>query len=190
MRILGFSYRDHWESAETCGNHFTRLVELLSKRLGGPNHFIIFGMGFGEDGRPHLHVIAVGLLRHSIEDLRQIWSEASQWDVSGIYQQVLGAARGIAAQEEPVRGNSFHTSVNDCLLFEGNGSLVAPATRTVEAAATAQLEKVLSKIPLEQFFEETGIQPTAQSMLCQLATESSRRLRRAARQTASWTIGR
>jgi rhamnulokinase len=116
----------------------------------------------------------------NVQDLTIGQDEASQWDVSGIYQQVLGAARGIAAQEEPVRGISFHTSVSDCLLFEGNGSLVAPATRTVEAAAAAQLEKVLSKIPLEQFFEETGIQPTAQSMLCQLAAESSRRLRRSA----------
>jgi rhamnulokinase len=114
-----------------------------------------------------------------VQNLTVGQDEASQWDVSSIYQQVLGAARGIAAQEEPVRGISFHTSVSDCLLFEGNGALVAPATRAVEAAATAQLSKVLSKIPLAEFFEETGIQPTAQSMLCQLGAESSRRLRRA-----------
>jgi rhamnulokinase len=102
-----------------------------------------------------------------------------QWDVARIFQEVMGAVRGIAAQEEPIRGISFHSRENDALLFEANGSLVTPSTRASEAAATAQLKKLLAKVPIQELYAETGVQPSAISMACQLAAESSRRLKKA-----------
>lgn len=103
-----------------------------------------------------------------------------KWDVSRVYQQVLGAARGIVAHQEPVRGISFHCSVPDAVLFEANGTLLAPAARVVEPAAITELNKILGKVPLPEWYEETGSQPAATSTLCQLAAEPSRRLKKAA----------
>jgi len=102
----------------------------------------------------------------------------SQWDVSRMFQETMAAVRGIAAQEEPIRGISFHSPSTDALLFEANGSLASPGTRATAAAAT-ELNKLLAKVPYEAFYEETGIQPSASSALCQLAAEGSRRLKKA-----------
>jgi rhamnulokinase len=65
------------------------------------------------------------------------------------------------------------------LLFEANGSLVTPSPRPAEAAATNELNKLLTKVTIQTFYEELGIQPCACSMLGQLAAESSRRLKKA-----------
>jgi rhamnulokinase len=102
-----------------------------------------------------------------------------EWDVSRIYQHVLSVVHGIVAQEEPVRGISFHSDIIDPLLFEKDGSLLTPATRAAEDAANAGLKKMLAKTPPEALYEETGVQLSSRSMFCQLAVESSRRLKRA-----------
>ncbi len=113
------------------------------------------------------------------EDLTNCQDGTIQWDVSRIYQQVLTAVRSIVAHEEPVRGISFHSSLNEALLFSSDGSLLAPANRPNEAAATAEFNKVLSRIPREELYAETGLQPSAGGMICQLAAEPARRLKRA-----------
>jgi rhamnulokinase len=113
------------------------------------------------------------------QDLTILQDRSEEWDLSGIYQQVLSGIHGILAQDEPVRGISFHSELADSLLFEGNGTLLTPAIRPTPEAAKAALAKVLSKVSVEALYEQTGVQPSPQSMLCQLATESSRRLRRA-----------
>lgn len=105
--------------------------------------------------------------------------EALEWDVSSIYQQILRSVRGIVAQEEPVKGITFHSAVADSLLFDGNGLLIPPAHRGMQAMGTAELNKLLAKLPPEALYEETGMQPFAGGMLCQLPGESSRRLKKA-----------
>ena len=102
-----------------------------------------------------------------------------EWNVSRIYQQILHAVRGIVAQQEPVRGISFHSSVTDCLLFESNGTLITPAYRNPEISATAYATKARSKIPPETLYQQTGVQPAAPGMLGQLEGETSKRLKRA-----------
>src|SRR5215469_10904240 len=84
-----------------------------------------------------------------LEQLARGESGALEWDVSGIYQQVVRTVRGIVAQEVPIKGISFHAAVADCLLFEKDGSLIGPAPRTNEATAAAELYKLLNKIPVE-----------------------------------------
>jgi rhamnulokinase len=107
-------------------------------------------------------------------------NEAVQWDISGIYQQVIAAARGIAAHEEPVRGISFHCPEVDAVLFEANGTLVGPATRPVEKSGAAELKRILQKVTFADFYEQTGRQPSSLSTLCQLAAEPSKKIRKAA----------
>lgn len=102
------------------------------------------------------------------------------WDVPGIYQQVLSAARGIAAHEEPVRGISFHSSAPDALLFEANGTLIGPATRPTEKAGASELKRILQKVPLAEYYEQTGVHPSSTSTLCQLAAEPSKKIRKTA----------
>lgn len=115
-----------------------------------------------------------------LEQLAGGQSGAQEWDVSGIYQQVVRTIRGIVAQEVPINGISFHAAVPDCLLFEKDGSLIAPATRTNEATAAAELYKLLNKIPIHELYAETGVQPTPAGLLCDLTGESSRRVKKAA----------
>lgn len=116
----------------------------------------------------------------SFQDLVTVQDGVTQWDIPRIYQQVIGATRGIVAQEEPVRGISFHTSVADGIFFEADGGLHGSATRPTAAATTAELNKILAKVPLPEFYEETGTQPSTSSTLCQLAAENSRRIKKAA----------
>jgi len=114
-----------------------------------------------------------------LQDMTTEQEGVTRWDVARMFQDVMGAVRGIAAQEEPIRGISFHSPVNDALLFEANGSLVAPSTRVSEAAATTELNKLLAKVPFEALYAETGLQPSSARMVCQLAAENSRRLKKA-----------
>src|SRR5579883_840510 len=103
-----------------------------------------------------------------------------QWDVSRVYQQVLAGLHGIVVQEEPVRGLSFYSGVTDFLLFETDGSVLTPATRLRESDAAAEFKKILSQVPASELYAETGVQPMPGGALCQLARESSRRIKRAA----------
>jgi rhamnulokinase len=112
-------------------------------------------------------------------DLTSSQEGAVEWNVSKIYQQVVQTVRGIVAQQEPVRGISFHSPLPDLLLFESDGTLITPALRGEETSGTAHFTKALSKIPAETFYQETGVQPIGGGPLCQLAGESSRRLKRA-----------
>jgi rhamnulokinase len=113
------------------------------------------------------------------QDVIAVDGDTVQWDISQIYHQILASVHGIVAQEVPIRGISFHSAVTDCLLFEDDGSMMAPATRHSEEARNAAWKKLLSKLPPETLYEETGVQPSPNSMLCQLAVEPSRRLKRA-----------
>jgi rhamnulokinase len=113
------------------------------------------------------------------QDVLTVQDGVTQWDVTRIYQHILAGARGIVAQDEPVRGISFHSSVTDSLLFDNNGTLIGPAARPVAPAGTAALNKILADIPLAEFYDETGTQPSPTSPLCQLANEPSRRLKKA-----------
>src|SRR5579872_2802857 len=79
------------------------------------------------------------------EELTSIQDGTTQWNVPRIYQQVLTGLHGIVAQEEPVRGLSFYSSLTDCVLFEKDGSVLDPASRISEAAAAEELKKVLGK---------------------------------------------
>src|SRR5581483_4882910 len=117
-------------------------------------------------------------LAGEFQDLIITHKENTQWDVSRIYEQVLRAIHGIVAQEEPVRGITFFSSETDALLFETDVALLAPATRPTQAAAMAELKKLQAKMPIEELYAETGVHPAFNSMLCQLAAEPSRRLKK------------
>jgi rhamnulokinase len=114
-----------------------------------------------------------------IQEISTVQEGTVEWNISAIYQQVLAAARGIAAQEEPIRGISFYSSHTDPFLFEKDGSLITPVIRAEEDPANPGLKKVLARIPPQELYQETGVQFSSTSMLCQFALESSRRLKRA-----------
>jgi rhamnulokinase len=122
-----------------------------------------------------LTISEAGELHEAITDKDGI----SQWDISRIYNQVVGALRSIAAHDVPVRGLSFHTPAADAVLFAGDGSVITPATRASESAGCVQLNKFMAKVPFETFYSETGTQPHATSTVCQLVAEPSRRLKKA-----------
>jgi rhamnulokinase len=114
-----------------------------------------------------------------LKDLTKTQEGSLQWDVPTIYQQLVAAVRGIVAQEEPVRAISFHSAVNDSLLFEGNGSVIEPVRRITETEARAELNKLQARLSREALYEETGVQPNPSGLLCHLVAESPRRLKKA-----------
>lgn len=105
--------------------------------------------------------------------------ESRQWDVPGLFQEILEGLRSVGGTEEPVDGISCHSWGSDYLLLDGEGSLITPTYLQDDPRGTDGMKKVLSAVPAETIYQETGRQTRPGSTLCQLATESSRRLKRA-----------
>jgi rhamnulokinase len=104
---------------------------------------------------------------------------AVQRDIGGLYQEILEGLRAVGAYDEPADGISCSSWADDYLLFEPDGSLITPACPQVETHADDGMRKILAKVPWEKVYEETGIPRRAGNTLFQLATETSRRLKRA-----------
>jgi len=101
------------------------------------------------------------------------------WSVPQICEEILGALRGVAAHEEPVASISCHSWAADSLLFAPDGSLITPVYHHRDTRTESGMEATLARVPWEEVYAETGVQPTHVNTLFQLATEKPRRLDRA-----------
>jgi rhamnulokinase len=99
-----------------------------------------------------------------------------KWDIPQLYQEVIAGLRDIGAYEEAVESVSCTSWPWDYLLFDGDGSLITPTHHYQDRRSEAGMQKVLSKIPAEALYAETGLQSTRVNTLFQLAVEKSRRL--------------
>jgi len=100
------------------------------------------------------------------------------WDIPRLYQDTLDSLRDIGGYDEPVESISCNSWAGDYLLFESDGSLVAPAHHHREPGTRTEMNKVLAKIPWEALYQETGVQPSPGNTLCQLRAEKFLRLSR------------
>ncbi|HHY85025.1 MAG TPA: rhamnulokinase [Verrucomicrobia bacterium] len=101
-----------------------------------------------------------------------------QWDIPGLYHEVIEGLRSIGAHEEPIDSISCNAWNSDYMLFESDGTLITPTYHHSDPRSEAGMKEVLSRIPWETVYDETGVQKNRASTLFQLAVEKSKRLHR------------
>jgi rhamnulokinase len=101
------------------------------------------------------------------------------WNIPQLYQETLDGLQAIGTYEEAVDSISCDSWAADYLLFEEDSSLITPTYHHADPRTTEGMQKVLSQVPKEEIYRETGVWPMEGSTLFQLAAERPRRLNRA-----------
>lgn len=104
---------------------------------------------------------------------------ARHWNIAHLYQEILEGLRFAGGYDEPVDSLSCTSWGGDYLLFQSDGSLITPAYHPEAGRNGDGTRAVLSKIPYETIYAETGLAKKAGTTLFQLGTETSKRLKRA-----------
>ncbi len=107
--------------------------------------------------------------------------EHLEWNIPQLFNDVLLGLRGAATYEEPVDGISCNSWSGDYLLFEADGTLITPATHYLEDRTKLAAKKILSRLPWETLYAETGVGDSGYNSLFQLGAEPLGRLSRAHR---------
>jgi rhamnulokinase len=105
--------------------------------------------------------------------------DSLQWNIPYLYQETLEGLRAIGVYEEAVDSISFDSWAADYLLFESDSSLITPTFHHSDPRSREGMQRVLSKVPHETLYQETGVCPMPANTLFQLGAERSRRLSRA-----------
>ena len=105
--------------------------------------------------------------------------DSLQWNIPQLYQETLDGLRAVGTYEEAVESVSCDSWAADYLLFEADNSLITPAYHFRDSRTKEGMQKVLSLVPREVLYQETGVCPLPSHTLFQLGAERSRRLHRA-----------
>ena len=105
--------------------------------------------------------------------------DSLQWNIPQLYQETLDGLQAIGTYEEAVDSISCDSWAADYLLFEPDSSLITPTYHYRDPRGREGMQKVLSLVPKETIYQETGACPLPPSTLFQLGAERSRRLNRA-----------
>jgi rhamnulokinase len=133
-----------------------------------------------ECGRVVLGILSQGSL--SLSEVRRFPNlpirdkDSLQWNIPELYQETLAGLRAIGNYEEAVDGISCDSWAGDYLLFESDSSLITPTYHSADPRSKEGMQRVLSKVPREAIYEETGVCPMPASTLFQLGAERPRRL--------------
>ena len=136
-----------------------------------------------ESGRVMLGTLNRGSL--TISEVRRFQNvpikdkDSLQWNIPQLYQETLDGLRAIGTYEEAVDSISCDSWAEDYLLFEADSSLITPAYHYSDPRTREGMQKVLSMVPKETIYQETGVCPMPANTLFQLGAERSRRLHRA-----------
>lgn len=105
--------------------------------------------------------------------------DSLQWDIPHLYQEILAGLQAIGGYEEAVDGISCDSWPADYLLFEADSSLITPTYHHRDPRTEKVMQKMLSLVPREELYQETGVIPTPADTLFQLGAEKPKRLGRA-----------
>ena len=137
-----------------------------------------------ECGRVVLGILNQGALTLSevrrFENLPIRDKDSLHWNIPQLYEETLTGLRAVGAYEEAVDGISCDSWAADYLLFESDSTLITPTYHHADPRSKEGMQKVLSKVPKESIYEETGVWPMPTNTLFQLGAERPRRLSRAA----------
>ena len=137
-----------------------------------------------ESGRVMLGTLYEGVL--SMSEVRRFPNlpiherTGLQWNIPQLYQEIMAGLQDIGAYEEAVESISCDSWAGDYLLFDADGNLITPTFHHADPRLQVGRERVLSRVPLETIYQETGVPHAPGSTLFQLGAEKSRRLSRAA----------
>ena len=101
------------------------------------------------------------------------------WDIPNLFQETLVGMRKVAQREDPIAGISCDSWGVDYMLFEADGSLIAPTYHYRDPRSGQGMKDVLAKVSWETIYAETGIQKMAMNTLFQLGAEKSKRFGKA-----------
>ncbi len=146
------------------------------------NHYVACDLG-AESGR-----VVFGTLRNDELSISEVHhfdnaplqdAELLQWNIPQLYQETLEGLRIIGTYEENIDSISCNSWAGDYLLFGSDGSLITPAYHRRDRRSADGMKKIISKVPVETVYEETGVQHMPANTLSQLGAEKWLRLRRA-----------
>jgi rhamnulokinase len=137
-----------------------------------------------EIGRVVLGILSQGSL--TVSEVRRFQNlpirdkDSLQWNIPQLYEETLTGLRAVGTYEEAIDGVSCDSWAADYLLFASDSSLITPTYHHADPRSRQGMQKVLSKVPRESIYEETGVWPMPANTLFQLGAERPRRLSRAA----------
>ena len=105
--------------------------------------------------------------------------DSLSWDIPQLFQETLVGLRKVAQREDPIAGVSCDSWGVDYMLFEADGSLIAPTYHYRDPRSAPGMKDVLAKVSWETIYAETGIQKMPMNTLFQLGAEKSRRFSKA-----------
>jgi rhamnulokinase len=145
------------------------------------NFYVACDLG-AETGRVMLGTLRDGNLTLSEVRRFQISTvnekDSVHWNIPPMYEEILVGLREIGTYEETIQSISCHSLGSDYMLCESDGSLNIPVYHGSDPRGAAEMKSVLSKIPWETIYNETGVQKQPSNTLFQLAAEKSRRLKK------------
>ena len=100
-----------------------------------------------------------------------------QWNIPSLYRETIEGLRSVGAHEDPVQSISCSSWGSDYMLFENDGTLISPTFHYSDPRSESGMKEVLSKVPWETIYDETGVQKFRSSTLIQLGAEKSKRLK-------------
>jgi rhamnulokinase len=106
-------------------------------------------------------------------------NDSLQWNIRQLYQETLDSLHAVGTYEEAVDSISCNSWAADYLLFEADNSLITPAYHYRDPRTKEGMQKVLSIVPKESIYQETGVCPMPANTIFQLGAERPRRLHRA-----------
>ena len=98
------------------------------------------------------------------------------WNIPQLYQHLIDGLTEVGRNYESINGISCSSWGHDYLLFDSGGSLITPTHAQPSPKSQARMDQILSRVPCETIYDETGVQPVLASALFQLGAEKSRRL--------------
>src|SRR3954454_13619116 len=99
--------------------------------------------------------------------------DSIQWNIPELYQETLNGLRTVGAYQENISGISCDSWAADYMLFEKDGSLITPTYHHYDPRSADGMKKVMSKVPWETIYDETGVERRLISTLFQLGAEKS-----------------
>ena len=112
---------------------------------------------------------------HSFANVPVKGKDALEWNIPQIYQELVETLRPLGEHDEPINGISCHSWGSDYVLFKSDGTLVSLPRHRNDPRTAVGTKKVLSKLPRETIYDETGTLPFTGSTLFQLGAEKSLR---------------
>jgi rhamnulokinase len=99
-----------------------------------------------------------------------------QWNIPQLYQETLDGLRAVGEEDVAVNSISCDSWAGDYMLFDRDGSFVAPTYHHADPRNGTGMTEIFRKIPWETVYEETGVQKGHLRTLVQFGAEKSRRL--------------